>query len=162
MATHPKGHGEKIMFKLFSFTYNKRDLLQINKIMSLNMCQLFRAMRVSIIFGMRWPIMLSTHIYYFLLVVSKQKDLSRCALDTGEDALESVVDERTALVAMGAASNGVGTVHDITTLCQRLQMLSRSSPVSRALTFVDVSWNASLLAQQINMKQVNVHPLPFK
>eukprot|EP00438_Fugacium_kawagutii_P001208 Skav225240 [mRNA] locus=scaffold2946:280671:288190:+ [translate_table: standard] len=51
-------------------------------------------------------------------------DLSRCALDANRDAVAAVVDNRTRLVAMGAASNGVGTVHDITSLCQTACELS--------------------------------------
>ncbi|CAK9106091.1 Probable cysteine desulfurase [Durusdinium trenchii] len=60
-------------------------------------------------------------------------DLSRCALDGSPDAVGAVVDHRTRLVAMGAASNGVGTAHDITSLCQRARDLSNGN----AWTFVD-------------------------
>ena len=46
------------------------------------------------------------------------------------------MDHRTRLVAMGAASNGVGTVHDIQYLCQAARKMSDGN----AFTFVDVPW----------------------
>ncbi|CAJ1328188.1 unnamed protein product [Effrenium voratum] len=54
-----------------------------------------------------------------------------CALDT--ERLAAVIDHRTRLVAMGAASNAVGTVHDITSICHASRELSGE----RAWTFVD-------------------------
>eukprot|EP00435_Cladocopium_sp_Y103_P013254 s2287_g3.t1 len=61
------------------------------------------------------------------------EDLSRCALDANRDAVAAVVDNRTRLVAIGAASNGVGTAHDITSLCHTARQLSDG----KAWTFVD-------------------------
>ena len=62
------------------------------------------------------------------------QDLSRCGIDVDPDALSQVVDHRTRLVTMGAASNGVGTVHDIHLLCQFARKMSDGN----AFTFVDV------------------------
>ena len=64
------------------------------------------------------------------------QELSRVALDS---ALEGVVDQRTRLVAMGAASNGVGTVHDVAELCRATRQRSQ------AWTFVDVPRSAANL-----------------
>jgi cysteine desulfurase family protein (TIGR01976 family) len=56
-----------------------------------------------------------------------------CILDSRLEALASVIDSRTKLVAIGAASNGVGTAHDITSICSATKKLSEG----RALSFVD-------------------------
>jgi len=58
---------------------------------------------------------------------------AECFLDARVEALASVIDGRTRLVAMGAASNGVGTVHDIKAICAAAKELSGG----RSLSFVD-------------------------
>ncbi|OLQ02112.1 putative cysteine desulfurase [Symbiodinium microadriaticum] len=54
-------------------------------------------------------------------------------LDTSDQALGTVIDRNTCFVAAGAASNGVGSIHDVQQLCQAAKELSEE----RALTFVD-------------------------
>ena len=56
-----------------------------------------------------------------------------CTLDARLDALSGLIDEHTALVAFGAASNGVGSVHDVPALCAAAKQLSSGG----AHTFVD-------------------------
>ena len=58
------------------------------------------------------------------------------SLETSEQALATVIDRNTCFVAAGAASNGVGSIHDVPQLCQTAKELSEE----RALTFVDASW----------------------
>ncbi|CAE7240508.1 sufS [Symbiodinium natans] len=57
----------------------------------------------------------------------------KCRLQTEEGALAAVIDSSTRFVAAGAASNGVGSVHDVQELCRRAKALSQG----KALTFVD-------------------------
>ncbi|CAE7812702.1 csd [Symbiodinium sp. CCMP2592] len=62
------------------------------------------------------------------------KDLSlSLSLDTSDQALNKVIDRNTCFVAAGAASNGVGSIHDVQQLCQTAKELSEE----KALTFVD-------------------------
>ena len=45
-------------------------------------------------------------------------DPRECVIDASSRSLAAVIDSRTKVVAIGAASNGVGTVHDITAVCR--------------------------------------------
>jgi cysteine desulfurase family protein (TIGR01976 family) len=54
-------------------------------------------------------------------------------LDSGYDALSAVIDNNTRFVAVGYASNGVGSVHDVKAICAAAKELSNG----RALRFVD-------------------------
>eukprot|EP00929_Paragymnodinium_shiwhaense_P084549 TRINITY_DN45205_c0_g1_i1.p1 TRINITY_DN45205_c0_g1~~TRINITY_DN45205_c0_g1_i1.p1 ORF type:complete len:408 (-),score=72.65 TRINITY_DN45205_c0_g1_i1:847-1998(-) len=56
-----------------------------------------------------------------------------CQIDSAQEQLAKVVDAKTKLVAMGAASNGVGTVHDIAAICRSVAELSGGN----ALRYVD-------------------------
>ena len=56
-----------------------------------------------------------------------------CVLDASR--APEVIDGETRFVAAGAASNGVGAVHNVAALCQAAKELSQG----RALTFVDAS-----------------------
>ena len=42
---------------------------------------------------------------------------TECRLDTRAEALAAVIDDRTRLVCTGAASNGVGSIHDFAAVC---------------------------------------------
>jgi len=54
-------------------------------------------------------------------------------LDSNFDVLSKVIDENTRFVALGYASNGVGSVHDVKGVCSAADTLSKG----RALRFVD-------------------------
>jgi len=54
-------------------------------------------------------------------------------LNSQPDVLSKVIDEKTRLVAVGYASNGVGSVHDVKAICATAESLSNGS----ALRFVD-------------------------
>eukprot|EP00930_Biecheleria_cincta_P039847 TRINITY_DN27349_c0_g1_i1.p1 TRINITY_DN27349_c0_g1~~TRINITY_DN27349_c0_g1_i1.p1 ORF type:complete len:736 (-),score=116.25 TRINITY_DN27349_c0_g1_i1:466-2673(-) len=58
---------------------------------------------------------------------------SDCMLHTDPNLLATVIDSRTRLVAAGFASNGVGTVHDVQSICKAARELSNG----QALSFVD-------------------------
>mmetsp|Transcript_102499 Transcript_102499/g.316308 ORF Transcript_102499/g.316308 Transcript_102499/m.316308 type:complete len:760 (+) Transcript_102499:64-2343(+) len=69
----------------------------------------------------------------WLPVAEGPAGICECILDTRREALAAVVDGRTRLVAAGAASNGVGSVHDVRALCAAAGELSEG----KALRFVD-------------------------
>eukprot|EP00928_Gymnodinium_smaydae_P095613 TRINITY_DN8258_c0_g1_i1.p1 TRINITY_DN8258_c0_g1~~TRINITY_DN8258_c0_g1_i1.p1 ORF type:complete len:740 (-),score=157.21 TRINITY_DN8258_c0_g1_i1:271-2490(-) len=67
------------------------------------------------------------------LPVMQATSASDCRVDARAEALAAVIDAQTKLVAVGRASNGVGTVHDVEAVCKAAKELSKGS----ARTFVD-------------------------
>jgi cysteine desulfurase family protein (TIGR01976 family) len=63
-------------------------------------------------------------------------DPKECTLDARAEALAGTIDQRTRLVAVGLASNGVGSIHDAAALIEAARILS-TGPSTSALTFVD-------------------------
>lgn len=69
----------------------------------------------------------------WLPVTGLHDQVRECLVDSRPGALASVIDARTRLVALGAASNGVGSVHDVSAVCAAARDLSGRG----ALTYVD-------------------------
>lgn len=82
------------------------------------------------------------------------------SLDVSTEALAPLIDARTALVAVGAASNGCGSVHDVASLCAAAKELSSGG----ALTFVDAvhyAPHAALDVHQLGCDLLACSPYKF-